>query len=304
MECKCMEKAIECIKTIKLDWSGIIGDIVSGTATAFICALAAWLIYKFGFKGKEDSQTASERKNEIYIPLRDELKAIYGKPENIWDRINVGFARKAVEDNAVFLLDETIARSLRQLFMLVDEYNGINLNTVAGNILCRRFREKYSELFGSATHLRTRYDEATNEEHEIEEDDFEVETFQHSIAYRNDDIRKIFLNREHDDFQIAIGKESPVSAYIARMFAMAFHGPETKYINSICDERIKAAIASRHITISEYMTDGFCFFDMFDNSPEAERKDYLLGEIRALAVQIAEDLDVIIRKIGKKYEKE
>lgn len=22
------------------------------------------------------------------------------------------------------------------------------------------------------------------------------------------------------------------------MFAMAFHGPETKYINSICDERI------------------------------------------------------------------
>lgn len=97
---------------------------------------------------------------------------------------------------------------------------------------------------------------------------------------------------------------SPVSAYIARMFAMAFHGPETKYINSICDERIKAAIASRHITISEYMTDGFCFFDMFDNSPEAERKDYLLGEIRALAVQIAEDLDVIIRRIGKKYEKE
>lgn len=99
MECKCMEKLIECIKAIKLDWSGIIGDIVSGTVTAFICALAAWLIYKFGFKGKEDSQTASERKNEIYIPLRDELKAIYEKPEDIWERINVGFARKAVEDN-------------------------------------------------------------------------------------------------------------------------------------------------------------------------------------------------------------
>ena len=188
--------------------------------------------------------------------------------------------------------------------MLVDEYNGINLNTVAGNILCKRFREKYSELFGSATHPSTVYDEATNEEHEIEEDDFEVETFQRSIAYRNDDIRKIFLNRENDDSQIAIGEESPVNAYIARMFAMAFRGPETKYIKNICDERIKADIVNRHITISEYMTDRVCFFEMFEKSPEAERKDYLLGEIRALAVRIAEDLDVIIRRIGKKYEKE
>lgn len=154
------------------------------------------------------------------------------------------------------------------------------------------------------THLRTIYDEATKEEHEIEEDNFEVETFQRSIAYRNDDIRKIFLNRENDDFQIAIGKESPVNAYIARMYAMAFRGPETKYIKSICDERIKTDTANRHITFPEYMTDGFCFFEMFDKSAEVVRKNYLLGEIRAQAVNIAEDLDVIIRRIGKKYEKE
>ena len=63
-------------------------------------------------------------------------------------------------------------------------------------------------------------------------------------------------------------------------------------------------IANRHITFSEYMTDGFCFFEMFDKSAEVVRKNYLLGEIRAQAVNIAEDLDVIIRRIGKKYEKE
>lgn len=96
MECKCIEKAIECIKTIKLDWSGIIRDIVCGTTAAFICALAAWLIYEIGFKGKEDSQTASERKKEIYIPLRDELKAIYDKPENVWEEISVGFAHQRI----------------------------------------------------------------------------------------------------------------------------------------------------------------------------------------------------------------
>lgn len=289
---------------MKLDWQVIAEDIISGTATAFICAFGAWLVYKFGFKGKEDAQMATERKKEIFIPLRDELKAIYEKPENIWERINVSFARKVVADDAVYLLDREIASSCSHLFTLIDEYNSIDLNTVAGNILCSRFREKYIELFGSATHLAMGFDQATRQEYEIEEDDLEVENIAHNIAYHIDSIKKIILNREYDEFQIAIGEESPINAYIARMFSMAFDEPEAKYIAGVRDEKKKHELTRRNITPSKYMAEGFSFFEMFDKSSDTQRKDHLLCEIRALAMSIVEDINVVIKKIGQKYEKE
>ena len=55
-----------------MDWNTILGDIISGAILLAIGGIGGW--FTGIIKGKKESSTAIERKNEIYQPLINELK--------------------------------------------------------------------------------------------------------------------------------------------------------------------------------------------------------------------------------------
>ena len=55
-----------------MDWNIIWSDVISGTILLIIGGVGGW--FAGVIKGKKESSTAIERKNEIYQPLINELK--------------------------------------------------------------------------------------------------------------------------------------------------------------------------------------------------------------------------------------
>ena len=128
-----------------MDWVTIGQDIISSTISGIIVVifggLAGWLVYVTGIKGKEKDQIASERKNEIYIPLKYELNSIIHLPDDIWRKIEVIEVKKIVEKNDELVVSDHLFQQCEILSDLIRAFNSINLYTVASNILCKRFEE-------------------------------------------------------------------------------------------------------------------------------------------------------------------
>lgn len=55
-----------------LNWNNIWESTISGIFVVIFGGISAWLAYILGIRGKEKSQIASRRKQEIYIPLKYE----------------------------------------------------------------------------------------------------------------------------------------------------------------------------------------------------------------------------------------
>ena len=86
-----------------MDWNAIWQDVISSTISGVLViifgGIIAWFAYITGIKGKEKDQKASERKNEIYIPLKYELKSLIRAPSDIWKELKVTEIEKIVEKN-------------------------------------------------------------------------------------------------------------------------------------------------------------------------------------------------------------
>ena len=184
---------------------------------------------------------------------------------------------------------------------LIQEYNSIDLYTVADNILCKWFREKYIEVYGSITHPITHYDEYSHEEIELIEDDPEFDSFRMTVGDRKN-INKIFANRSYQEFCEEMSQYGPVDNFLSRICDGIIHGDPYHGIqfDKIGDEALK----EHKITPGEYMVKGFNFFKTFDADSDVLKKEKILSEIRELAHDIYENVQVKIRDIGKKYEQE
>lgn len=139
--------------------------------------IIAWFAYITGIKGKEKDQKASERKNEIYIPLKYELKSLIRAPSDIWKELKVTEIEKIVEKNDELVVSDYLWKQCEMLLQLINSYNSIDLYNVVGKILCTQFEKKYIELYGSLTHPMTHWDEISGEEFEYEECDQEFMDF-------------------------------------------------------------------------------------------------------------------------------
>ena len=88
-----------------MDWNAIWQDVISSTISGVLViifgGIIAWFAYITGIKGKEKDQKASERKNEIYIPLKYELKSLIRAPSDIWKELKVTEIEKIVENETL-----------------------------------------------------------------------------------------------------------------------------------------------------------------------------------------------------------
>ena len=209
-----------------MDWVTIGQDIISSTISGIIVVIfggvAGWLVYVTGIKGKEKDQIASERKNEIYIPLKYELNSIIHLPDDIWRKIEVIEVKKIVEKNDELVVSDYLFQQCEILSDLIRAFNSINLYTVASNILCKRFEEKYIELYGSITHPITHWDEFTREEVELEDWDQEFLDFRAYVDVK-DNIDSLFKNDlEYEEYCQDIGRIGPAEEYLTILFSKVF----------------------------------------------------------------------------------
>lgn len=291
-----------------MDWNTIGQDIISSTISGILVVIfggiTGWFVYITGIKGKEKDQAASERKNQIYIPLKYELNSITHTSDNIWRKIESPEARKIVEKNDELVVSEALFQQCELLFNLISNYNSINLYTVASNILCKRFEEKYIEIYGSITHPITHWDEYTREEVELEDWDQEFIDFR-CIVDVKDNIDSIFKNNSgYEEYCQDIGRIGPAEEYLTLLFSSVLPKKENTYKGIDFDSVNCEALTNKKITPAEYMIRDFNFFDCFEKDEKVQQKKSLLIEIKELSFSIYEDVTDKIRSIGKKYEVE
>lgn len=292
----------------KLDWKTILQDTLSnsfsGIIVATFCGIVGWIVYSTGIKGKERSQIASERKREIYIPLKYELDKIINLKNSVWQEILINEIAKVVKRNDELIVTQDIYEKCCQLSQAISCFNSIDLYRVTGNILLKRFEEKYLELYGTTTHTVSRWEESIQEEIEYEDIDQEIYDFALTAEIKENVDRLFKFDRGMIEYYDETGYVSPLEEYLTLLFGSVLPKKEKKY-NGIKFENINClALTEKRISPAEYIASDFDFLDIFENHKDVKEKTELLARIKVLAFDIYEDVVVRIRFIGKKYESE
>lgn len=285
-----------------MDWNVIWQDVISGIIVAGVCGITAWIIYETGIRGKERGQIASERKKNIFIPLKYEMKRISMMADDIWQDICVEVALNIVDKEDEFVVDNDLYQQCQTLIHLIDEYKRINPYSIASEVLCNRFEAKFVELYGTMTHPVVHYDEFSQEEIEAEDYDSEIYMFR-DIAHSRLNIKNIFKRRDLEEYCVATGSVGPAEEYLTEMFGHALP-KQDKFKGGLFDNIKDSTLIERKITPSEYIAKNFDFFKAFDENEGIQKKSALLLKIKQIAFSIYELATVKIRNIGEKYEKE
>ena len=230
------------------------------------------------------------------------MKRITLMPDDIWQDIRVEIAANIVDKEDEYVVDDDLYQKCRILLDLITAYRAINPNRVVSKILCERFEEKYIELYGSATHPVLHYDEASQQEIELEDYNPEIYNF-NDVANSRLNIKEIFCRRAMEEYYKESGFIGPAEEYLAEMFEYVLPKKD-RYSGINFDNITDRALVEKTITPAEYMAKGFDFFAAFDNDADIKKKMSLLDEMKQIAFEIYEMSTATIRSIGKKYEKE
>lgn len=130
-----------------MDWNTILGDIISGAILLAIGGIGGW--FTGIIKGKKESSTAIERKNEIYQPLINELKKYSQFDWNIQEIIKIELLKEISNDDYKFGLSDELQKKCNDLYQLIENYNNINPVRIARSIIVDIFTDGYKIIYGS-----------------------------------------------------------------------------------------------------------------------------------------------------------
>lgn len=282
-----------------MDWNTIWENTISGIIVVIFGGISAWLVYSLGIKGKEKSQLATQRKQDIYIPLKYEMKNITDMEYDIWKDIITPECDNVLEKNDELVVSSNLYEKCRSLKALVNQYNSINMYGVVTDILLNRFKEKYAQLYGSTTHIE--HISQPDFESDIDVTDYEKQNFYETISQKCI-INNIMKNDVgYEDYCFQEQFVSPLEEYFSRLCASVLPRGEHTYKGIVLDDE---SIKQKRKTPAEFIAYGFNFFEIYNNNPKVQAKENLLDRIKEQSLDIFEDLSIVIRNIGKKYEKE
>lgn len=284
---------------IHLNWNSILENTISGIFVVIFGGVSAWIAYTVGLKGKEKSQTASQRKQEIYIPLKYEIKNILDMPFDIWKDINIPEIDKILSKNDELVVPEDLCEKCAMIQQLVLLYRRINIYNIITNILLERFKERYLDLYGTTTHVE--YMQQPDEDVEIDVEDYEIRDF-YEVASDKRNIDNLMKNDiGYEEYCHEENYVSPLEEFLSRMCASVLPQGENTYRGIKLDDD---SLKEKKKTPAEYIAYGFAFFSVFNNHKEISEKNELLAQIKELSLDLYEDVTIKIRSIGNKYEKE
>ena len=263
-----------------MDWNTILGDIISGAILLAIGGIGGW--FTGIIKGKKESSTAIERKNEIYQPLINELKEISN-------------------DDYKFGLSDELQKKCNDLYQLIENYNNINPVRIARSIIVDIFTDGYKIIYGSIVEGISYHSDREGNEWEEEEIAEPVKIIGELADEKN--IRSLLSNEGMYSDEVCIDYENglfePIYGQLKNIYASALN-----IIINGEQYKNRAPVIEMQMLPEEYMAYHYDFFKKYNDNEKIKQKYELREEIIYTSQAIIEELKERIDKIVRIYEVE
>lgn len=264
--------------------------------TLMVSLLTGILSYLWGKrKGKKQSTDAIKRKEKLYIPIDDEMIDFKENNKDILERMDFPITFSFYNKIYRYEMDKNIIEKILELKKHVEEYNRINVISIAHEIIGERFTTIFKELFGSVVEATIPIVDQYGNEYE---EDIYCEEYE-ALKYISDkEIKSLIRNRNYPEYLISeiedITYKDLVDIY-SGCFNIVINGTPIK----------KRVIPNNwQGSISEYFAYNTNFLNEFNNNFEVKKKYELLKEIEQITFELKNNIQLIISKITKLYEKE
>lgn len=275
------------------------GEVISGTILLGVGSVVGW--FAGLIKGKKESSSAIERKNNIYQPLLDEIIR-YSKFEwTILEKVKAGFLSEITNASYKYGLPEELQNKCNYLYEIVSTYNRIDPIRIADSIIVDIFTKAYKEIYGSIVDGISYHSDRYGNEWEVEEI---VEPVQIIKQINNSkEIEGLLRNEGMFSAEVCIDYENglfePIYGQLKRTYASALY----VIINGRHYEHSKPVIDLKMLP-EEYMAYRYDFFAMYNADDRIKRKYELHEEIIYTSQAVVEELKERIGKIVRVYEVE
>ena len=282
-----------------MDWNTILGDIISGAILLAIGGIGGW--FTGIIKGKKESSTAIERKNEIYQPLINELKKYSQFDWNIQEIIKIELLKEISNDDYKFGLSDELQKKCNDLYQLIENYNNINPGRIARSIIVDIFTDGYKIIYGSIVEGISYHSDREGNEWEEEEIAEPVKIIGELADEKN--IRSLLSNEGMYSDEVCIDYENglfePIYGQLKNIYASALN-----IIINGEQYKNRAPVIEMQMLPEEYMAYHYDFFKKYNDNEKIKQKYELREEIIYTSQAIIEELKERIDKIVRIYEVE
>ena len=282
-----------------MDWNAIWSEVISGTILLAIGGAGGW--FAGVIKGKKESSTAIERKNEIYQPLINELKKYSQFDWDIQEIIKAELLKEIANNAYKFGFPDELQKKCNDLYRLIEGYNNINPVRIARSIIEDIFTDGYKAIYGSIVDGISYHRDRDGNEWEEEEIVEPVKIIGEIADEKN--IKSLLNNEGMYSDEVCIDYENglfePIYHQLKCIYASA--------LNVIIDgERYKnrTPVIEVQMLPEEYIAYHYDFFKKYNDNEKIKQKYELREEIIYTSQAIIEELKERIDKIVRIYEVE
>lgn len=282
-----------------MDWNTIWNDTISGTMLLAIGGVGGW--FAGIIKGKKESSTAIERKNEIYQPLMNELKKYSQFDWDIQEIIKAELLKEIANNAYKFGFPDELQKKCNDLYQLIEDYNNINPVRIARSIIEDIFTDGYKTIYGSIVDGISYHSDRDGNKWEEEEI---VEPVKIVGEVADEKTIKSLLNNEgmYSD-EVCIDYESglfePIYSQLKCIYASALN----VIINGE-QYKNRTPVIEIQMLPEEYIAYYYDFFKKYNDNEKIKQKYELREEIIYTSQAIIEELKERIDKIVRIYEVE
>lgn len=282
-----------------VQWNTVFTDVLSGSVVLLIGAVGGGF---FGyFRGKKKSALAIERKNGVYQPLLDELIPISNFEISVLKNIKTPILNEVVSEEYKYGLSDELQEKCNLLHTLIEQFNNINLLSVANNKIIEIFEHGYEEIYGSIIDGVSYHLDRDGEEWENEHLVVPIELI-HRMDF-NKSIISLLNNEGMYDCEVCVDEDNNIFEPIYGDLVSIFNSVLNVSINGISNQLppLKRELGMRP---AEYMALNYDFFKKFNADTQVLKKYVLKEDITYKSQDVLQELKEIIRKIVRIYEVE
>ncbi|RDW18789.1 hypothetical protein [Oceanobacillus chungangensis] len=271
-----------------IEWNTVFTDVLTGVILLGIGAV-------FGFiTGKKKTALTIERKNELYQPLLEELESIsYLKNDGLTTKLEAPFLAETIVNDYKYGYRRKLNKKCTSLYSLINQYNSINIVSVAHNIIVDIFENSYEELYGSKIEGISYHSDIDGNEWEEEHLAEPIEFIRRFLSDKS--IVSLLNSEGMYDSEVCIDKKNNIFVPIYGQLVSVFYSVLNMEINGV---RYQLPPIKKELEMSpaEYMALND-FFKEFNANTETLKKYKLKEEIISNSQDIVQDLKEVIRKI-------
>lgn len=282
-----------------MDWNTIWSDVISGTILLAIGGVGGW--FAGVIKGKKESLTAIERKNEIYQPLINELEKYSQFDWDIQEIVKVELLKEISNNAYKFGLSDELQEKCNNLYQLIVGYNNINPIRIALSIIEDIFTDGYKTIYGSIVDGISYHSDREGNEWEEEEI---VEPVKIIGKVADEKSIKSLLNNEgmYSD-EVCIDYENGLFESIYGQLKCIYASALNVVINGE-EYKNRTPIIEMKMLPEEYIAYYYDFFKEYNDNEKIKQKYELREEIIYTSQAVIEVLKERIDKIVRIYEVE